>query len=115
MRNLLDNLGGLEQHVRGDGEAQRLGGLEVEDQFELRGLFYRQVRRLGASQDTIYIRGGTHDPILNHHFLTVDESLCVGRNVCTATKIDTTAFTAMDRTRNVIIEASSLSGAQVGP
>jgi hypothetical protein len=29
-RGLLDDFGGLEQHVLGDGEAERLGRLEVD-------------------------------------------------------------------------------------
>ncbi len=39
---LLDDLGGLEQHVRGDHEAERLGRLEVDDEVELAGLFHGQ-------------------------------------------------------------------------
>jgi hypothetical protein len=31
----LEDLGGLKQHVRGDGEAERLGSLEVDDEVEL--------------------------------------------------------------------------------
>src|SRR5438046_969869 len=37
-RPLLDNLGGLEEDVLGDGEAERLRGLEVDNQLERRGL-----------------------------------------------------------------------------
>ena len=33
-QKLLDQIGGLEQHVLGDGEAEALGGLEVDDEVE---------------------------------------------------------------------------------
>src|SRR5437879_6111943 len=38
--HLLDHLVRLEKEHRGDGEAERLGGLEVDDQLELRGLLH---------------------------------------------------------------------------
>jgi hypothetical protein len=37
---LLDDLGGLEQHVVGDGQAERLGGVEVDDELGLPGLLH---------------------------------------------------------------------------
>src|SRR5215472_5516171 len=37
-------------------EAQRLGGLEVDGQFELRGLLNGEIGRLGSLQDAIDIR-----------------------------------------------------------
>jgi hypothetical protein len=40
-RGLLDDLGGLEQHVLGDGEAERLGGLEVDHEIEGHRLLHR--------------------------------------------------------------------------
>ena len=48
---LLDDLvGPLEQRLR-DGEPERLGGLEVDDQLELGGLLHGQVGGLGALED----------------------------------------------------------------
>ena len=46
--HLLDHLVRLEQERRGHGEAERLGGLEVDDQVELCGLLHRQVGGLRA-------------------------------------------------------------------
>jgi hypothetical protein len=40
---LLDHLGGLRQDRRWNRQAQRPGGLQVDDQVELRGLLHRQV------------------------------------------------------------------------
>src|SRR3954447_5864240 len=53
----LDDLGGLEQHVLGDGEAESLGGLEVDDEVEGRRLLHGEVGGLGAFQNTVYIVG----------------------------------------------------------
>src|SRR5881409_3903570 len=47
---LLDHLVRQEQERRRNRDSQGLGGLEVEDQFELRGLLHGQVRRRGALQ-----------------------------------------------------------------
>ena len=41
----------LEQERRGDRDPERLGGLQVDDQLELRGLLHGQVRGFGALQD----------------------------------------------------------------
>jgi hypothetical protein len=46
---LLDHLVRPPQHRGRDGEAERLRGLEVDDQFELRGLLDRKVGGLGPS------------------------------------------------------------------
>src|SRR5688572_12337290 len=53
--SLLDDLGGLEQDVRGDGEAQGLGRLEVDDQLELPWLLDREVGRLRTLEDAVYV------------------------------------------------------------
>src|SRR5258708_7927651 len=46
-----DLVGACEQRER-DGDAERLGGLEVDDEFDLRGLLDRQVGRLFASENS---------------------------------------------------------------
>src|SRR4030095_10317143 len=61
---LLDHLIRLEKKRRGDGQAERLGGLEVDDQLELRGLLDRQVRRLGTLENFVRI-GGSSAPLVN--------------------------------------------------
>ena len=53
---LLNKTVRLEQQHRRDGEAECVGGLEVDDQLELHGLFDRQVARLRAFQDPIDIQ-----------------------------------------------------------
>src|SRR5215470_677819 len=55
---LPDHLVRLEQQRRRDGETEGLGGLEVDDQLELRGLLHGQIRGLGPLQDPIHIVGG---------------------------------------------------------
>src|SRR5437762_645144 len=44
----------LEEEGRGEGEAERLGGLEVDNQLELMGALHRQVGRCGAFQDFVH-------------------------------------------------------------
>src|SRR5215470_19655783 len=41
-----------------DGEAERLGCFEIDDQLEFRWLLDRQLRRISALQDFIHIRSG---------------------------------------------------------
>src|SRR5262249_44822394 len=55
-------LGGLEQHVRGDGEPERLGRLQIDREVELAGLLDGQVGGLGALQDAIHVVGGAGYP-----------------------------------------------------
>src|SRR5262249_34662907 len=55
--SLLDHLVRLEQERRGEGEAERLGRLEVDDQVEFQGLLHGQVPRLGAVQNLVHIGG----------------------------------------------------------
>ena len=45
---LLNDLSRLQQHRLRDRQAERLGGLKVDDQFELRGLLDGEVAWLGA-------------------------------------------------------------------
>src|SRR5215470_2021677 len=46
-----------QQRLR-DGQAERLRGLEVDDQFEFRGLLHRDVTRRRAPQDLVDERRG---------------------------------------------------------
>ena len=55
---LLDHLVRLEEEHRGDREAKRLCGLEVDDELELHGLLDGQVRGLGALQNLVHIGSG---------------------------------------------------------
>src|SRR5215510_1956643 len=41
-----------------DSQAERLGGLEVDDQLKLGGILDRQVRRLYPLQDFVHVVGG---------------------------------------------------------
>jgi hypothetical protein len=52
-----DHLVRLEKDRWGDGKAQGVGGLEVDDQLEFGGLLYRQVIRLSAPQDFVHLGG----------------------------------------------------------
>jgi hypothetical protein len=54
---LPDDLGRLEEEGWGNGQAQRLGGLEVDDELKGRGLLDRQVGGLGPLQDLVHVRG----------------------------------------------------------
>jgi len=75
----LDHLiGGRQQRFR-DGEAERLGGLDVDSYFKFRRQLNRQVGRLCATENTIYIeRSATK-------FIFVDWS--VGKQTAVSDKI----------------------------
>jgi hypothetical protein len=50
-KDLLDHLIGEREQVVGDFDAQRPGGLGIDDQLELARLHHRQVRGLGPLED----------------------------------------------------------------
>jgi hypothetical protein len=52
---LLDHLIGPRQQRRRDREAKGLGGLEVDDELESRGLLHRQISRPGAFENPVDI------------------------------------------------------------
>ena len=58
-RSSADHLSCLEEERRGDGEAESLSDLEIDDQLERHGLLHGQVPRLGSLEDSVYVVGGT--------------------------------------------------------
>ena len=50
-----DHLVGLKEERRGNREAKRVGGLEVDDQLKFRRLLHRQVARLVTLENAIDI------------------------------------------------------------
>ena len=54
-RGSADHLVGLEQEGWGDGEAQRLGGLQVDDELKLGGLLHREIGRLGPLEKPVHV------------------------------------------------------------
>src|SRR6266536_794345 len=60
---LFDHLIGPPEQRRRDRKAEGLGGFEVDDQLELRGLLDRQVTRLGALENFLDVDGGTAEEV----------------------------------------------------
>src|SRR5438046_1156203 len=54
----LDELRRLHQHFLRDGQPERAGGLQVDDEVELGRLLHRQIGRLGSLQDLVDVGGG---------------------------------------------------------
>src|SRR5262249_3272856 len=55
----LEHLVRQEQECRGERDPEGLGGLEVEDQLELRGLLHGQINGRSAFEDFVHVRGST--------------------------------------------------------
>jgi hypothetical protein len=55
---LLDHVVRAPQHRRRDREPERLRGLQIDDQLELRWLFDGEVGRLGASENLVHVDCG---------------------------------------------------------
>src|SRR5207245_5241188 len=58
-RALFEHVVGPQQECLLDREAERLGGLQVDDQLELRRLLDREVGRLGPLENLVSVDGGT--------------------------------------------------------
>jgi hypothetical protein len=58
LRNLLDHLVGTQQNRLRYRQAERLGGLEVDDHLKFCRQLNGQLRRFRSAQDAIHISGG---------------------------------------------------------
>ena len=74
--DLLDHLIGASEQLWRHRNAERLGGLEVQEQFDFRGLLYRQVGRLLALEDAVDVAGRA--PILVHPIRPVRDQAAAG-------------------------------------
>jgi hypothetical protein len=61
--SLLNHLVSTQQQPLRDGDAERLRGLEVDDQLELGRLFNRQIAGLRAFEDLVHIGSGTPEQV----------------------------------------------------
>ena len=57
-RSLLDRLVGGGEELRVEFQSERLGGLEVDHEFELAGLDHRQIARLFALKNSADVEAG---------------------------------------------------------
>src|SRR5207249_4760559 len=64
---LANHLIRLEEEGRREGEAERLGGLEVDNQLELMGALHRQVGRFSAFQDFVHKDRRALAPVVGRH------------------------------------------------
>src|SRR5258705_11698118 len=55
---LLDHLVGLGKQRGRHGEAQRVRGLTIDDEFELRRLLYRKISRFGTPKNLVHVGSG---------------------------------------------------------
>jgi hypothetical protein len=60
---LFDDLVRSQEQRLGNREAERLGGLEVDDKLELGGLLHRKIRGLGAFEDFVHEGGGSNEHV----------------------------------------------------
>src|SRR5688572_20503583 len=72
---LLNDLGRLEQHVVGDGEAEGLGRLEIDHEVEAHRLLNGQVGRLRALEDLVHVSGGASKHVAEVPSIA-DEAAC---------------------------------------
>jgi hypothetical protein len=68
-----------------DRDAERLGGLHVDDQLELGRLFYRQVARPGAFEYLVHEMGGATKQRSSFHAVA-DQAASLGENVASRRK-----------------------------
>src|SRR5690348_9491695 len=59
MRSLIDYLVGSGEQRRSYSYAERLGSFEIDDEFELDWLLYRQFSWIRSLQDFVHVTGGT--------------------------------------------------------
>src|SRR5215472_8286004 len=74
--DLLNHLVRPQQQRLGNGEAERLGGLEVDDELELRRPFDRNFARIGAPENFVDVNGGPPEQVrqASHEGATVHSS-----------------------------------------
>src|SRR5437764_11667310 len=63
--DLLDHFVGTAEQRQREREAERLGGLEIDEQLDLRGLLHRQVRRLLALEYPASLDAALTVPVRN--------------------------------------------------
>ena len=76
-----NNLVRLEEQRRGNREAKRLRGLEIDNQLELYRLLDGQVSRFGSFQDLIHVGGSALEHIgetrsIRHQTASLDKLAC---------------------------------------